>query len=95
MLLMGGQWHFHLGRSEHRLALKLGKQMEKIGAARNDTELQVVGCGWQRCRIARSGSLLPLGPVRSDVMDCLIRVIASIVQRCSKIPMLCCSFNTR
>ena len=47
VLLMGGQWHFHLGRSEHRLALKLGKQMEKIGAARNDTELQVVGCGWQ------------------------------------------------
>jgi len=45
--LMGGQWHFHLVRSEHKLALTLGEQMEKIGEARNDVELQLVGCRWQ------------------------------------------------
>ena len=39
-------------------------------------------------------SLLP-ERARSDVVEFLIRRIASIVQRCSKIPMLSCSSSTR
>ena len=34
---------FHLGRGEHKLALALAEQMEKIGEARNDVRAQLVG----------------------------------------------------
>ncbi len=58
VLLMAGQWHFHLGRSEHKLALTLGKQMEKIGAARRDMELQLVGCSWQAVSLCSLGEFV-------------------------------------
>ena len=38
-----GQWVFHRVRGEHRLALALAEQMEKIGEARNDVAAQLVG----------------------------------------------------
>ena len=38
-----GQWVFHLTRSEHRLALPLAEQIEKIGEARNDVAAQLQG----------------------------------------------------
>jgi class 3 adenylate cyclase/tetratricopeptide (TPR) repeat protein len=38
-----GQWVFHRVRAEHRLALALAEQMEKIGEARNDVAAQLVG----------------------------------------------------
>ena len=41
--LMVGQWGFHLVRAEHRLALSLGEQLEKIGQARNDVAVQLLG----------------------------------------------------
>jgi tetratricopeptide (TPR) repeat protein len=38
-----GQWAFHLGRSEHKLALSFAEQIEKIAEARNDVRLQLRG----------------------------------------------------
>ncbi len=38
-----GQWAFHLGRSEHKLALSLAEQIEKIAEARNDVSAQLRG----------------------------------------------------
>ena len=38
-----GQWAFHLGRAEHKLALSLAEQIEKIGEARNDVSAQLRG----------------------------------------------------
>ena len=38
-----GQWVFHRVRGEHRLALALAEQMEKIGKARNDGAAQLAG----------------------------------------------------
>jgi class 3 adenylate cyclase/tetratricopeptide (TPR) repeat protein len=37
------QWAFHLIRSEHKLALSLAEQLEKIGKARNDVVAQLLG----------------------------------------------------
>jgi tetratricopeptide (TPR) repeat protein len=47
-----GQWAFHLHRSEHKLALSLAEQIEKIGVARNDVTAQLRGrraSGLSRC----------------------------------------------
>ena len=47
-----GQWAFHLHRSEHRLALSLAEEIEKIGVARNDITAQLRGrraTGLSRC----------------------------------------------
>ena len=41
--LFYGQWIFHRVRGEHVLALTLAEQMEKIGEARNNVTLQLVG----------------------------------------------------
>jgi tetratricopeptide (TPR) repeat protein len=41
--LFYGQWIFHRVRGEHRLALALAEQMEKIGEARSNVTLQLVG----------------------------------------------------
>jgi class 3 adenylate cyclase/tetratricopeptide (TPR) repeat protein len=38
-----GQWAFHLGRSEYKLALSLAEQIEKIAEARNDVSVQLRG----------------------------------------------------
>jgi tetratricopeptide (TPR) repeat protein len=38
-----GQWAFHLGRSEYRLAQSLAEQIEKIAEARNDVSAQLRG----------------------------------------------------
>ena len=38
-----GQWTFRRNRGEHRLALALAEQVEKIGEARNDVAAQWVG----------------------------------------------------
>ena len=38
-----GQWAFHLGRCEHKLALSLAEQIEKIAKARNDVSAQLRG----------------------------------------------------
>ena len=46
-----GQWAFHYIRSEHKLALSLAEQIEKIGGARNDVAAQLHGRrahGWTR-----------------------------------------------
>jgi tetratricopeptide (TPR) repeat protein len=41
--LIGSQFGFHLGRSEHQLALSLAEQIEKIGETRNDVTVQLLG----------------------------------------------------
>jgi len=41
--LIVGQWAFHCVRAEHRLALPLGEQLEKIGEARNAAAVQLLG----------------------------------------------------
>ena len=41
--LIQGQWVFHAVRSEHKLALSLAEQIEKIGEARNDVAAQLEG----------------------------------------------------
>jgi predicted ATPase/class 3 adenylate cyclase len=41
--LLYGQWAFHAVRSEHRLAMSLAEQVEKIGEARNDVAAQLLG----------------------------------------------------
>jgi tetratricopeptide (TPR) repeat protein len=41
--LIVGQCSFHTARAEHRLALPLGKQLEKIGGLRNDATAQLLG----------------------------------------------------
>ena len=41
--LIRGQWAFHYMRAEHKLALALGEQLEKIGEARNDAATQLLG----------------------------------------------------
>jgi tetratricopeptide (TPR) repeat protein len=41
--LLYGQWAFHSGRSEHKLALSLAEQIEKIGEARGDVAAQLRG----------------------------------------------------
>jgi class 3 adenylate cyclase/tetratricopeptide (TPR) repeat protein len=38
-----GQWAFHFGRSEHKLALSLAEQIEKSAEARNDVRTQLRG----------------------------------------------------
>jgi tetratricopeptide (TPR) repeat protein len=38
-----GQWVFHLMRSEHRLALRLAEQIEKLGETQNDVAVQLQG----------------------------------------------------
>ena len=38
-----GQWLFHRNRAEYRLALALAEQVEKIGEARNDVKVQLMG----------------------------------------------------
>ena len=43
VLLVVGQWAVHLIRSEHRLALPLGEQLEKVGDERNDVARQLLG----------------------------------------------------
>ena len=41
--LIVGQWIFHFARSEHRLALSLAEEIEKIGEAQNDVAVQSQG----------------------------------------------------
>ncbi len=41
--LLVNQWIFHFARSEHRVALSLAEQMEKIGEERNDVAAQLIG----------------------------------------------------
>jgi tetratricopeptide (TPR) repeat protein len=41
--LLGGQFTFHLTRSEQKLALALAQQMEEIGEARNDAAILLLG----------------------------------------------------
>jgi predicted ATPase len=41
--LIYGQWRFHLVRSEHKVALSLAEQVEKIGEARNDVAARLLG----------------------------------------------------
>jgi predicted ATPase len=41
--LLSGQWVFHVVRAEHKLALPLTEQIEKIGEARNDVTAQLLG----------------------------------------------------
>jgi class 3 adenylate cyclase len=41
--LIYGQWAFHFLRGEHKLALSLAEQLEKIGKTRNDVAVQLQG----------------------------------------------------
>jgi len=41
--LLRSQWAFHFTRAEHRLALALVEQLEKIGEVRNDATAQLQG----------------------------------------------------
>jgi predicted ATPase len=62
--LILGQWVFHLVRSEHRLALSLAEEIEKIGRARNDVAAQLQGCrahGWTRCYLGEFDRPRPAG----------------------------------
>jgi len=46
--LIAGQFNFHFVRAEYTLALRLAEQLEKIGEARNDAAVQLLGrafCG--------------------------------------------------
>jgi len=43
VLLLHNQWVFHLIRSEHNLALALAERIEKIGEARSDVGVQLLG----------------------------------------------------
>jgi predicted ATPase len=43
VLLIFGQWVFHVVRSEHKRALSFAEQLEKFGAARNDVAAQLLG----------------------------------------------------
>jgi predicted ATPase len=43
VLLLHNQWVFHLIRSEHNLALALAERIEKIGEARSDVAVQLLG----------------------------------------------------
>ncbi len=52
--LILGQCVFHLIRAEHKLALSLAEQAEKIGEARKDVAAQLKGRranGWTRCHL--------------------------------------------
>jgi class 3 adenylate cyclase/predicted ATPase len=53
--LLYGQWAFHLIRSEHKLALLVAEQLEKVGEARNDVAAQLQG------RVANAVTRLLLG----------------------------------
>ena len=89
--LIVGQWAFHCVRAEHRLALPLGEQLEKIGEARNDAAAQLLGRYSARGRPASfSGSSLPPAPSWSGVWALLIRRIAPSGD-CPSIPTLRCS----
>jgi tetratricopeptide (TPR) repeat protein len=55
VLLIWGQWGFHSVRAEHRLALAVGEQIEKIGKARNNTAAQLFS------RFLQGASRLQLG----------------------------------
>jgi class 3 adenylate cyclase/tetratricopeptide (TPR) repeat protein len=57
--LMITQWSAHIARAEHRLALSLGKQIESVGKARNDSPVQWFG------RVAQGTSYLYLGELIS------------------------------
>jgi hypothetical protein len=57
--LFYGQWIFHRVRGEHRLALALAEQMEKIGETRNNVTLQMVG---RRTTGTQAGDYLVSGP---------------------------------
>ena len=58
-----GQWAFHLGRAEHKLALSLAEQIEKIGEARNDVGRNCGVAAHMGLPASFSGSSSP--PVRS------------------------------
>jgi len=45
VLLLSGQFLFHLTRSEHRLALSLAEHVERIGMVRNDVGAKLLGRG--------------------------------------------------
>jgi predicted ATPase len=57
--LIGNQFAFHFARSEHKLALSLAEEIEKIGEARNDVALQLRG------RSLKGSVCLSLGEFRS------------------------------
>jgi class 3 adenylate cyclase/tetratricopeptide (TPR) repeat protein len=66
--LIFGQWSFHCILAEHRLALPLAEQIEKIGEARNDVGAQLLG------RQARGLTRFHLGEfvtARGDLEGCL------------------------
>jgi tetratricopeptide (TPR) repeat protein len=61
--LLYGQWAYHFSRAEHKLALSLGEQLEKIGEVRNDVQAQLWG------RLARAMIHFHLGEfVASDAL---------------------------
>jgi tetratricopeptide (TPR) repeat protein len=41
--LLDNQWVFHYARSEHRLAVSLAEQIERMGAEANDVRVQLIG----------------------------------------------------
>jgi class 3 adenylate cyclase/tetratricopeptide (TPR) repeat protein len=43
LTLTYGQWQFHWVRSEHRLALTVAEQLERLGETRNDKAIQLLG----------------------------------------------------
>ena len=79
--LFFGQWAFHLGRGEHKLALALAEQIEKIGEARNDVSGAMAWVAGQTGLPASiSGTSLPPVHSWSGVMASLIRRIAASVR---------------
>ncbi len=63
-------------RSEHKLALSLAEQIEKIGEERNDIAAQLLGRGERAGPASTSASSLPPAPSWNGVLALLIRHIA-------------------
>jgi hypothetical protein len=64
VLLSLGQWRLHSLRAEHKLALPLAEQIERLGEARNDVAAQV-----QAVAQVRGLTLDVSSPVRHDLLD--------------------------
>ena len=92
--LIYGQWAFHLIRGEHKLALSLAEQLEKIGKTRNDVAVQWQGRRAQGVTGSYLGSLLPLAPSWSSVKALPIQRIAPSVRDCPMTPTRCCSLSS-
>ncbi len=85
--LISGPLAFHVGRAEHRQALRLGKQLEQIGTGRNDVPTQLGGSLTWGSRIFFWGSSSPPAPSWNGIWTLVIQPVAPAgycpIRRCS------------